>query len=127
MKDGLKYIVGKRIAAVVVAKSKRPPHIQVFFVFPDGSRFEFWGDSFSCCAGLDDARRIERYVKSGGGEIVAVYRQELTETGARYPTWPMTAADLPKSPRPPRPSPRELVAMGRAWSAIAKAKRHSRG
>ena len=73
MKDGLKFIVGKTIAGVVVAKSKRSPHIQVFLIFPDGSRFEFWGDEFSCCAGLDSAARIPHYVRSNRGEIVDVY------------------------------------------------------
>jgi hypothetical protein len=54
MKDGLRYIVGKRIAAVVAA-SPRAPRQQVFLVFDDDTRFEFWGENFSCCSGLEDA------------------------------------------------------------------------
>lgn len=75
MKDGLRHIVGKTIAGVVVARSGGSPRMQVFLVFPDGSRFEFHGESFSCNAGLDDARGIARYVESGGGEIVGVYSE----------------------------------------------------
>jgi hypothetical protein len=81
MKDGLKYLVGKHIVAVVVAKSPRPPQQQVFLVFPDGKCFEFWGENFSCCAGLDDAGRIERYVASGQGEIVRVYGEPVEAQG----------------------------------------------
>ena len=77
MKDGLKYIVGKRISAVVVAASNvRDPRHQVFLVFPDGTRFEFWGENFSCCSGLDKAAGIADYVRSGKGEIRAVYEDD---------------------------------------------------
>ena len=73
MKDGVKYLVGKQIAAVVVASSKKAPHHQVFLVFPDGSRFEFYGENFTCCSGLDRANGIGEYVNGGGGQIVQVY------------------------------------------------------
>ena len=73
MKNGLKDIIGKQIAAVVVAASDRAPKQQVFLVFADGTRFEFWGESFSCCSGLDPAEGIEPYVESGAGKIVRVY------------------------------------------------------
>ena len=46
MKDGLAHIVGKRIAGVVVAQSPRGPRQQVFLVFEDGTRLEFWGETF---------------------------------------------------------------------------------
>ena len=85
MKDGLKYLIGKRIAGVVVATSKRTPKQQVILVFSDGSRFEFHGENFSCCSGLDDGRTIQRYVDSGQGEIVQVYdgaAQADSEPGA---------------------------------------------
>lgn len=59
MKDGLKYLIGKRIRGVVVAASKRHPKHQVFLVFQDGTRFEFWGENFSCCSGLDKAEGID--------------------------------------------------------------------
>lgn len=85
MKDGLKYIVGKTIAGVVVASSKGSPHNQVFLIFPDGSRFELYGDNFSCCAGLDSAARIPHYVASGKGEIVNVYDEALDpDDGMRF-------------------------------------------
>ena len=85
MKDGLKYLVGKSIVAVVVAKSPRPPLRQVFLVFPDGKCFEFHGGNFSCCAGLDDAGRIERYVASGGGEIVRIYGEPIEPEKSNQP------------------------------------------
>ena len=72
MKNGLKGIIGKQIAAVVVA-SGRAPRQQVFLVFADGTRFEFWGENFSCCSGLDPAAGIEPYVESGAGKIEKVY------------------------------------------------------
>jgi hypothetical protein len=73
MKDGLKQIVGKQVAAVVVASSPDAPAQQVFLVFPDGSSFEFHGREFTCNAGLDPAERIESYVESRGGRITRVY------------------------------------------------------
>jgi hypothetical protein len=74
MKNGFKDIIGKRIAAVVVAKSdRRDPRQQVFLVFPDGNRFEIWGENFSCCSGLDKADGIADYVEDGGGKVVNVY------------------------------------------------------
>ena len=73
MKNGLKDIIGKQITAVVVASSDRAPKQQVFLVFADGTHFEFWGESFSCCSGLDPAEGIEPYVESGAGKIVSVY------------------------------------------------------
>ena len=73
MKDGLKEIVGKQIAAVVVATSDGPPRNQVFLVFADGSNFEFYGENFTCCGGLDRTRHIERYIESGRGQITSVY------------------------------------------------------
>lgn len=75
MKDGLKYLVGKRIAGVVVASSKRSPQNQVFLVFTDGTRFEFYGADFSCCSGLDDARGIKDTIASNRGEIERVYHE----------------------------------------------------
>ncbi|MDQ3028128.1 MAG: hypothetical protein M3R58_16705 [Pseudomonadota bacterium] len=74
MKSGLKDIIGKQIAAVVYANGGRHyPTTQVFLVFTDGTRFEFYGPDFSCCAGLDQADRIAQYVESNGGEVVRVY------------------------------------------------------
>ena len=85
MKDGLKYLVGKRIAGVVVASSKRSPQNQVFLVFEDGTRFEFYGESFSCCSGLDDARGIPANVASNLGEIQRVYHERRKRPEAADP------------------------------------------
>lgn len=73
MKDGLKEIIGKKIATVVVAKSDGQPRVQVFLVFADGSNFEFYGENFTCCAGLDRTADIERYVESANGRITKVF------------------------------------------------------
>ena len=73
MKNGLRYIIGKRIAGVAVAESDRAPRHQVFLLFADGTCFELYGDSFTCCSGLDDASHIEGYVESNHGRITAVY------------------------------------------------------
>ena len=73
VKDGLRHIVGRTISAVVVARNKRPPREQVFLLFDDGSRFEFYGDNFTCCGGVDDAAGLERYVHSAQGEIAHIY------------------------------------------------------
>src|SRR6187402_2752247 len=72
MKNGLKGIIGKQIAAVVVATG-RAPRQQVFLVFSDGTRFEFWGEGFNCRSRLDAAAGIEEYVESGAGRIERVY------------------------------------------------------
>lgn len=73
MKGGLKHVIGKKIAGVVVASSERSPKQQVFLVFTDGSCFELHGNDFSCCSGLDDAAQISDYVISGRGKVTAVY------------------------------------------------------
>ena len=103
MKDGLKHLVGKRISGVVTARSQRSPREQVFLVFTDGSRFELYGDNFTCCSGLDDAEGIERYVKSGGGEVAQVHGKT-----------PETLADLMR---------RDLAAWFETKALIARAKR----
>ena len=95
MKDGLKYLVGKRIAAVVVARSKRPPHDQVFLVFDDGTRFELYGENFTCCSGLDPAAGIAAYVKNGGGEIAQVHA--APETTAALMSRDLKAWDLARA------------------------------
>ena len=73
MKDGLKYVIDKQIIAVVVAENDCAPKQQVFLVFADGTRFELYGEGFTCCSGLDPAAGIEGYVESGGGRIARVY------------------------------------------------------
>ena len=121
MKDGLKYLIGKRIAGVVVATSKRAPNEQVFLIFRDGSRFEFWGENFSCCAGLDDAHRIQSYVDSGEGEIVQVYDEPLgPDRGLRFSTGREAAVAPPESLT--GRMKRDLEAWTLAKAAIAKAR-----
>jgi len=73
MKNGLKHVVGKHIVTVVIATSERAPKQRVFLVFSDGTRFEIWGEEFSCRNGLDKATGIEEYVESGEGRIDRVY------------------------------------------------------
>ena len=111
MKTGLKDILGKRIAAVVVAENpSRDPRQQVFLVFPDGSCFEFHGREFTCNAGLDAAEGIERGVESAGGRIVRVYGD--IRPMAMAPTAEPTEALMA----------RDLAAWKLARSAIAKAR-----
>ena len=124
MKDGVKYLVGKQIAGVVVASSSRPPRHQVFLVFPDGSRFELYGENFTCCSGLDRAEWIEEYVKSGGGKIAQVHFEPL---GAPAKA-PLTTGPGPAIPYHVAPEPlleamtRDLEAWKLARAAIGKAR-----
>jgi len=103
MKNGLKDIVGKRIATVVVARNEhRHPRHQVFLVFDDGNRLELYGEAFTCCSGLDRGAGIEDYVEGGGGRIVSIYGDasvlapaSLVSTGreaVRYITSPPEAS-----------------------------------
>ena len=125
MKDGFKDIVGRQIAAVVVAANeKRPPRSQVFLVFTDDTCFELYGDAFTGCAGIDQADRIASYVKSAGGKIVRVYgKAQLDSTvatgsamrGIRNEAPPETLAQLMS---------RDLTAWNAAKAVIAKAKGH---
>src|SRR5258705_2490789 len=73
MKDGPAQIVGKTIAAVVLAANKRAPEQQVFLVFSDGTSFEFWGSAFSCCAGLDSAASIIPTIEGSGAKITGMF------------------------------------------------------
>src|SRR6187401_2138788 len=73
MKRGLKTIVGKQIVTVVVATSEREPLQQVYLVFSDGTSFEFFGPSLSCCKRLDAPANIEEFVESRTGRIQRVY------------------------------------------------------
>ena len=128
MKDGLKYLIGKRIAGVVVATSKRAPEQQVFLIFPDGSCFEFYGKSFSCCSGLDKAAAISRYVESNKGEVESVYDEAL---GADPEPAPMSTGREKAQyvVAPPETltgrMKRDLAAWRLAKAAIAKAKKPS--
>ena len=114
MKDGLKCIVGKEIAAVVVAASKaRPPRNQVFLLFSDGTRFELYGDAFTCCGGLDKSEGLAGYIRSGGGEVVAVHREPY----GRQATLVFSAPDPRPSlvAKPPAAPTRVAYIAQRAW------------
>ena len=75
MKDGVKDIVGKTITSVVVGSGDMPPRAQVFLIFTDGTSFEFYGEAFSCCGGLDrqDVNSAQRYIRKAGGSVNDVY------------------------------------------------------
>lgn len=127
MKDGVKYLVGKQIAAVIVARSPRQPHDQVFLVFPDGTRFEFYGENFTCCSGLDRAAGIEEYVKSGGGEIVQVHGEPIASASpakAAFSTGPEPAVPyhVPAPETLVDAMKRDLAAWEMARAAIGKAR-----
>jgi hypothetical protein len=127
MKGGLKHIVGKQITGVLVAASERSPHEQVFLVFADGSDFEFWGDDFNCGAGLDRADGIERYVRSGKGEVVRVYGAPLGPArSARPPLTPGTEKTPDQGGAPGTLAElmtRDLDAWRQAKAVIAKARK----
>ena len=108
MKDGLQQILGKRIAAVVVASNDRAPRQQVFLVFHDGTRFEFYGESFTCCGGVDKARDLEQYVESAKGKIETVYvdsrpKARIAQTTSAcpedYSAWRSAVAAIEKAKR----------------------------
>jgi hypothetical protein len=126
MKDGIAQIVGRRIAGVVVAQSPRGPRQQVFLVFEDGTRFEFWGENFSCCSGVDRAAGLADYVEMAGGEIVRMFGA-VADRMPMPPQGPDTGNDIPiRSPwgSPPwKPSRTRLVhSLALTLRAIEKAK-----
>lgn len=127
MKGGLKHIVGKQIAAVVVAASERSPHEQVFLVFADGSSFEFWGDDFNCGAGLDRVDGIARYVKSNQGEIVRAYGHPADSARSARPPLTTGRERTPCKLAAPEtlegPMTRDREAWWKAKAAIAKARK----
>jgi len=82
VKDGLKEIVGKKIAGVVVAESDHDPSQQVFLVFEDGTTFEFYGRQFTCCGGLDQASVLARYIQSGGAQVKKIFPAAVATASA---------------------------------------------
>lgn len=81
-------------------------------VFPDGTRFEIYGESFSCCSGLDRAGGIEDYVKSAGGEVTAVYKEPL---GPRHGPFIIGPDVVPYGVGLPEPPPRFPLRSLSAW------------
>ncbi len=131
MKDGLAKIVGKRIAGVVVAESPRGPRQQVFLVFDDGTRFEFWGDAFSCCSGLDKAAGLADYVEMAGGKIVSTYgalADHAPAPAVGITVGPDIAIRSPWGSPPWKPSrTRFIYSLALTRIAIEKAKRGGAG
>ncbi|MEO5691922.1 MAG: hypothetical protein ABIQ72_02255 [Usitatibacter sp.] len=118
MKDGLKDIVGKRIAGVVVANSDHDPNQQVFLVFADGTTFEFYGRDFTCCAGLDRAAGLASYLKSGGGQVKKIFPAVVEAVSANQGFDEEPAEDPPLLEL----LQRDLDAWKAAKAAVAKAK-----
>ena len=122
MKDGLKQILGKRIAGVVVADGNSAPRQQVFLVFSDGTRFEFHGELFTCGGGLDDAAGIPEYVESCGGKVRKVYGDSLP----RRRVQPVAAGDAQEEESLEALLRRDLGAWTEAKAAIERARRAGR-
>ena len=114
MKHRLAQMVGKQIAAVVLAENGRDPKLQVFLAFSDGTSFEFRGESLSGCAVLDRSAGIMESLERSG----AVVRKVFGDVSATMPTpgasvEAMTLEGL---------LDRDLTAWRIAKAAIAKAK-----
>jgi len=122
MKDGLKFLPGKEIAAVVVAQADRDPRNQVFLVFQDGSSFEFRGPAFSCGGGLSPAEGIEQYVESGSGRVVQVYGDVRSTAPARPLVLDGEGGPAEEVSPTGRLMGRDLAAWRAAKAVIAKAK-----
>ena len=123
MKNGLKDIIGKQITAVVVAESDHAPKQQVFLVFADGTRFELYGEGFTCCGGLDRAAGIEEYVESGGGRIARVYGDVRALAPADKAKVLVLHDETPPPSTLEKLLTRDLDAWREAKAAIEKAKR----
>ena len=98
----------------------------MFLVFTDGSRFEFWGENFSCCSGVDDATGIADYVHSGKGKISRVYGDpeawlrrapQVLATGREDAPYHVPAPETLQSKME-----RDLRAWNEAKAAIARAR-----
>jgi hypothetical protein len=113
---------------VVAASEKNTPRHQVFLVFTDGSNFEFWGDSFTCCGGVDRTRDIERYIASGGGEVVAVYSNPVNMPSQPPSTGP-SPVEYCVNARPSLESlmTKDLAAWNVAKQAILRARSRAMG
>ena len=72
MKDGVRQIIGKRIAGIVAKKSNgRSPKSQVFLLFDDGTYYEFWSPDGEI-TGISG-------IRYGGKEAVLNYISTVTE------------------------------------------------
>lgn len=78
MKEGIQYILGKTIEAVVVSDENiRGPWTQVFLVFRDGTALELYGDVFTCASGLDRGglESAARYAASPAARFESMTRK----------------------------------------------------
>lgn len=75
MKDGLKDILGKRIAGVIAAQHENEPRRQLFLIFSDGTSLELYGEYFNCGSGLDKWKGSESIRRSlrAGSKITDAY------------------------------------------------------
>lgn len=93
MKQGWKQIVGKTIDAVVVGKSTKSPHRQVFLRFTDGTSLEIYGDAFTCANGVLRRADPEAAIDPRHGRVVALCWKgdEMPQPEDTYP--PNTLVD----------------------------------
>ena len=71
MKTGIADAVGKTIVGAIYSRNTRQPHEQLFLEFSDGTYLEFYGDSFTCAAGVDPGgeAEIRQYASNFKGEV----------------------------------------------------------
>ena len=94
MKDGIKEIVGRTVAGVVIAYNKeRSPHNQIFLIFEDGTSYEIYGDSFTCCSGVVNKgiERVLEYAKlAPGAQVTHVYLGHGSSSGEQIAEFEQT-------------------------------------
>lgn len=86
MKQGLAQMVGKQIAAVVIAENGSDPRQQVFLAFSDGTSFEFSGEKSICNAKLDRAAGIMESLERSGATVRKVFGDVAATMPARQAT-----------------------------------------
>ena len=83
MKNGIKQIVGKTVAGVVVADSatRKSPSQHLFLTFTDGTFFEIYGEDFSGASGVNPGGLAEVASCAGqlGATITATYVAPLDQ------------------------------------------------
>jgi hypothetical protein len=116
MKPGIREIIGKRIVGVVSAENSHHPRTQVFLLFSDGSRFEFYGERFTGAAGVDRASDVLRYIDAAGGKVTRQFGrvEPALAPGAAAPEQGGNVEALLK---------RDLDAWEMAKAAVARARR----
>ena len=124
MKNGWREIIGRTVAGVIVAKSRKTPHHQVFLVFADGTSFEIYGDAVTCSSGVLGWANPERAIDPRHGQVVSVYGPR----DGPLPGTPLQCdgeGSLPRYYVSGRETPRErLNAWDEAITAIRNAQWH---